>query len=190
MIYRSIADKMIQKVSLNFNLDMQYREIYVYSLERYLSNIFSFLLFGIVAIIFQIPLETIVFALFYGPLRKYAGGIHVKSRGLCMILSVAIMLVVICLSKWISHMPSWRVIATIVLAFAIILILLLAPVDSPRRRLSIETKALYRKRIRRILRLETIILLLGFAIFDVWSSFVVLGVLVMFLEGIFLIPKQ
>lgn len=190
MIYRRIADRIISNAATNFSLDMEYRDIYAYSLERYLSNIFNLIVFSIVAIAFRIPGETIVFAVFYGPLRKYAGGIHVKSRGLCLVLSVVIMISIIWLSKGLILLSFWRGITSFLLIIACLLIFILAPVDTPRRRLTALKKQLYRKRSRWIIGVEAIILLPCIFTFDVGSRFIVVAVLAVLLEGIFLIPNQ
>lgn len=190
MIYKMISDRIINNVASNFNLDMEYRDIYAYSLERYLSNMFNFIIFSIAAIVFRIPAETIVFAIFYGPLRKYAGGIHVKSRSLCLVLSLAIMIAIIRLSKILVLLPYWRVITAIMLVIACCLIFILAPVDSSRRRLSVETARLYKRRSRWIIGLESISLTIGILWFNILSSFIILGALAILLEGIFLIPNH
>ncbi|MDF2907179.1 MAG: hypothetical protein K0R34_2500 [Herbinix sp.] len=190
MVYKMIADRIIRNVSTNTPLDMEYRDIYAYSLERYLSNIFNLIIFAVVAIALRIPGEAIVFAFFYGPLRKFAGGIHVKSRGFCLVLSLVIMVSVIWLSKGIALLPYWRMISFILLGLACILIYKLAPVDSVNRRLSKEKKYLFRKRSRWIISLEAITLSLGIMILDVFTSYIILGVLAVLLEGIFLVPNK
>lgn len=190
MIYKLIADRIITNVSSNLKLDMEYRDIYAYSLERYLSNIFNIIIFSIVAIVLRVPGEAIVFALFYGPLRKYAGGIHLKTRGGCLIISLLIMTSVIWLSKGLALLTNWKLITFILLLTACFLIYMRAPVSSPGRRLSTETREWHRKRSLWIAGIEGSILLVGILFLNAYGSFVILGVLAVLLEGIFLLPNN
>ncbi len=189
MIYKRIADRIINNVANNYPINMEYRDVYVYSLERYLSNIFNLIFFGIVALILRIPLETIVFVVFYGPLRKYAGGIHMKSRGLCLVLSVSILVAIIWLSQVVALLSYWRAIAYVLLIITCILVFRLAPVDSPRRRLSEQNRRIFRTRSRWIIIMEVIIIVAASLAVDKWNSYIILGTFAVFLEGIFLIPK-
>jgi accessory gene regulator B len=185
-----IADRIINNVSSDAKLDMEYRDIYVYSLERYLSNLFNLIIFIITAIVFRVPGEAIAFAIFYGPLRKYAGGLHVKSRSLCLILSLTIMLAIIRLSKELAFLTGWRLISGILLIIACFLIYKLAPVASSRRPLSAETRVQFRKRARWIVTMEGGLLVLGMIVIDIYESIIILGVLALLLEGVFLIPNN
>ncbi len=189
MIYKRIADRIINNVANNYPINMEYREVYAYSLERYLSNVFNLIFFIIVAFVLSIPLETIVFVLFYGPLRKYAGGIHMKSRGLCLVLSVSILVAIIRISRVVAFLSYWRVLTYILLIIACFLVFRLAPVDSARRRLSEQNRSIYRTRCRWIIITAVIILFAASLTVDKWNMYIILGTFAVFLEGIFLLPK-
>lgn len=190
MLYKMITDKIINNVAASATLDPEYRDIYAYSLEKYISNIVNIIIFSIVAIVFHIIGETIVFVFFYGSLRKYAGGIHVKSRSLCMLLSLFIMLSVIWIAKLLALTSQWRLTSCILLGLAILLIFVLAPVDSPNRRLSVQIKKQYQYRSRWIVLIEGVILLSGIILMDAIRNYVIIGVLAVLLEGIFLIQYK
>ncbi|MDF2487150.1 MAG: hypothetical protein K0R46_3318 [Herbinix sp.] len=187
MLYQKITDKIINNLIVNAKLDLDYRDIYAYSLEKYISNLVTVIIFSIVAIVFHVMGETIVFVFFYGPLRKYAGGIHVNSRSLCMLLSLFIMLSVIWLSDLLALSPKWGLASCFLLGLAILLIFILAPVDSPNRRLSPQTKQRYKNRSRGIVIVESAILLVGILCLDALRNYIILGILAILLEGLFLI---
>jgi accessory gene regulator B len=187
MIYKLIGDKIISNISKD--IDMEHRDIYAYCLERYLSNVINFIVFTIIAIVFRVPVETIVFALFYCPIRSYAGGLHARTRTMCMILSILSLLGLIHGARWLGTLPYWRALGIILLVIACLLIIRIGPVDSPGRRLEESTRLRYRRKIMWIVIVDSLVLVAGICILEAYRSFVLLGILAMLLEGGFLLPK-
>ena len=95
MFYRVISDRILKHLSHNTDINMEYREIYSYAIEKYLSGIVNAIVFAMIALVLRIPIEAAVFFLFYIPLRRYAGGRHAKTRARCFVLSVLVMVYVI-----------------------------------------------------------------------------------------------
>lgn len=190
MSYKAITDLIINHLSSKTEINMDYRDIYSYALEKYISGLINTIVFTAVAFLFRIPLETVVFFAFYAPLRKYAGGIHAKTRVQCTILSLVIFLMLIHAAKLICMSKYWFLIAAIALAFAITAVFLFAPVDSEKRRLSEDLKNHYRGISRKIVVSEGILILLATGLLPSVKQYIVTAVMALFILGIFIIPYK
>ena len=190
MLYKLLTDKILDHLALNTNIDMAHREIYAYSLEKYISGIVDFIIFSIVAVVCGIMKETLVFALFYGPIRKFAGGYHAKTRTRCLILSIITLLSVVKLARGLAFLNYWNFLSLFLLLIAGILIFWLAPEDSENRRLSVELKNQFRRKARWIFVADCLFLILAVAFLGAFKDYVLIGVLAVFLEGIILIPDK
>jgi accessory gene regulator B len=190
MLYKMLTDRILDHLASNTDIDMEHREIYAYSLERYISGIVDFITFSVLAVVLRIPAETAIFALFYGPLRKYAGGYHAKTRSRCMVLSIATLLSVVFLAKRIALMNYWGILSLITLVIAGLLIFLFAPTDSENRRLSEETKKQFRRKARLIFAADSLFLIFAVVYLETFKMYVLIGVLAVLLEGMILIPDK
>ncbi len=190
MLYKMLTDRILNHLATNTSIDMGHREIYAYSLERYISGFVNFIVFAIVAAICGIPVETVVFGIFYGPLRKYAGGYHAKTRSKCMVLSIFILLSLVKLAEGLVLLSYWKLLTVIFLLIAGLLIFWLAPVDSENRRLSEEVKKQYRRKSRWIFAVDCLFIILTVACLESFGNYILIGSLAVFLEGIFLVPHK
>lgn len=190
MIYKAISNRILTNLSSHTKINMDHRDIYAYALEKYLSGIFNSIIFIITAIVLQIPLETIAFSLFYIPIRKYAGGIHAKTRTGCLILSLVIMVSIIKAATLIAMTDYWVGLSLLGLVVAAILIFYFAPTDCENKRLSLEVKRHNKVRARIILVIELLIILAGILFFPKLDRYIVIAVMGLLLEGIFLLPNK
>ncbi len=190
MLYKMLTDRILNHLAVNTDMDMEHREIYAYSLERYISSFIDFIIFAVLAAALRIPAETIVFALFYGPLRKYAGGYHAKTRGQCLVLSILTLVSVVFLAKELALLNYWNILSIVLLIITGLLIFLLAPVDSENRRLPEEIKKQFRRNARLIFAADSLLLILGVIYLGSFRSYVMIGVLAVLLEGMILIPNK
>lgn len=190
MLYKMLTDRILDHLATNTNIDMEHREIYAYSMERYISGIVDFIIFAIVAVVCGIPWETVVFGVFYGPLRKYAGGYHAKTRIRCLVLSILILLSLVKLAEVLALLSYWKILTIVFLLIAGFLIFWLAPVDSENRRLSEEIKNQYRRKSRWIFTVDCLLIILAVAFLESFDNYILIGSLAVFLEGMFLVPNK
>ncbi len=190
MTYRAISDLIINNLSSKTAIEMKYRDIYSYALEKYLSGLINMIIFTAVALLLRIPLETAVFFVFYAPLRKYAGGIHARTRLQCTVLSLIFLVVLINAAKLFCRTEYWVIITAAGITFAAVFVFLFAPVDSEKRRLSAETKKHYRRLSRGIVLSESLLIILGTGLLPALKLYIMTAVMALLLSGILIIPYK
>lgn len=87
---------------------------------------------------------VMVFLLFYGTLRSYSGGIHCKSRWFCYLCSILVLFFPVYSYNIIMKVFSATLrISVLVAAFLVIFVL--SPVESPKKRLDEEERRFFMK---------------------------------------------
>ena len=119
-------------------------ELYQYGIENSITvagNLLASVLFGILTGRLGVVL---VFLLFYSTLRTYSGGVHCKSKLGCFILSMLILLVPVFSYEWVMEMVTFPVIFAMGV-IAIVVILVLSPVESINKPLDDEERKYYKR---------------------------------------------
>lgn len=119
-------------------------ELYRYGIENGITvagNLLASVLFGILTGRLGVVL---VFLLFYSTLRTYSGGVHCKSKLGCFILSMLILLVPVFSYEWVMEMVAFPVIIAVGV-IAIVVILVLSPVESINKPLDDEERKYYKR---------------------------------------------
>jgi accessory gene regulator B len=124
-------------------------EIVRYGLELAILKAVFLIASLLISLILRELVSYIIFILFFMPLRSLAGGYHAKTRLICFIESMTLVIAVCVLSKLYSYgfifIPL--IFLTLVVPAAIV-ILVLSPVESDNKTLSSEQKSSFRIRIR------------------------------------------
>lgn len=118
--------------------------LYQYGIENGITvagNLLASVLFGILTGRLGIVL---VFLLFYSTLRTYSGGVHCKSKLDCFILSMLILLVPVFSYEWVMENVLFPIIM-IIGVIAIVVILVLSPVESINKPLEDEERKYYKR---------------------------------------------
>lgn len=142
--------------------------ICVYGINQILAyalNVSSTLIIGMM---FGVLLEVAVFMTAYIPLRSFAGGYHAKTPLRCYIFSV-IMLIIISIGMRYLSVAEWVYYA--VLSAAILVVLVLSPVEDQNKPLDETERKVYKKRAAIIAAVELVIGL-AFKLFGLDSLFV------------------
>lgn len=129
-----------------------YRYGYVVLVEMSI-NVFLTLMVGILN---GKMILVIFFSLMFIPLRSYCGGWHAPKDWLCMLFSMGTLLLVVFLEQF-SFLPGSAV--YFIEVISLVVILLLAPMDSVAKRLDEKEIKIFRNLSRIILVLEFLILL-------------------------------
>lgn len=119
-------------------------ELYQYGIENGITvagNLLASALFGILTGRLGVVL---VFLLFYSTLRTYSGGVHCKSKLGCFILSMMILLVPVFSYEWVMEMVAFPVIIAVGV-IAIVVVLVLSPVESINKPLDDEERKYYKR---------------------------------------------
>ncbi|MDF2474337.1 MAG: putative processing-secretion protein [Anaerocolumna sp.] len=135
----------------------QDKDLYTYGLKQGLLMIINLYTALIIALIFGMVWQSLIFLLAYIPLRSYAGGYHAKTQLRCYLLSIVIILATLLGIKLIPWTSFICLMATLTPGG---IIFFLAPVESGNIPLDhIEIKV-YKRRTRTILLFEACILLI------------------------------
>jgi accessory gene regulator B len=168
----------------------EYREVYAYALEKMLAGIGNAILLLLTALIFDIGIETIVFLSFYIPIRKYAGGLHAKTRTSCVMISLIVMVTCMKLAMVISNTSMWSCISLITLFIVILLINQFAPMDSINKRLSSKNWIKHKIISKYITVVESLILIGGILFVPDLKVYIMTATMAMLLVGITIIPYK
>lgn len=119
-------------------------EVYEYGLQLLLSTVFNGIIALILAIISGTILQCICYLAVFVLLRKSAGGFHAKTHfGCCCILAVVLSLFIM----FIKFVPNeaYGIVATIAVAFSVVIILIFAPLEHENKPISDRDKNRLRK---------------------------------------------
>ena len=138
-------------------------ELYQYGIENGIVVAGNLLASGIFGIVTGRPGLVLVFLLFYASLRSYSGGSHCKSRIGCFLISMAILSIPVYTHEFVMN----NVPATVILMFgiaAVVVILILSPVESINKPLDDEEKKYYARVTHCIVALQVCVLIILFCL--------------------------
>lgn len=112
-------------------------DIYVYGFELLLSSLMSTSIVLVVGMLLGRILETIVFLITFVLLRSFTGGYHANSYLLCVLVTSLSYGFVLLLSEFIKVSINAYIILALV---GLVVLLILAPIGHPNKKLSPEKK--------------------------------------------------
>lgn len=138
-------------------------ELYQYGIENGIVVAGNLLASGIFGIVTGRPGLVLVFLLFYASLRSYSGGSHCKSRIGCFLISMAILSIPVYIHEFVMNNVPATVILMIGIA-AVVVILILSPVESINKPLDDEEKKYYARVTHCIVALQVCVLIILFCL--------------------------
>ncbi|MDD3138494.1 MAG: accessory gene regulator B family protein [Lachnospiraceae bacterium] len=141
---RYFAQKLCKKMVMKGIVKEEDAELYIYGIVNGLimsGNIMTAFLIGILTRRLEIVL---VFLFFYASLRTFSGGYHMESKLLCYVFSSLILLIPVYTKDWVlSHIPMAALV--IIGVLAVVIIMVLSPVESIHKRLEPEERKFFRR---------------------------------------------
>ena len=141
----------------------EYREVIKYGGGMLINIIIGVVAAVAIAVYMGMLKKGVVFLMLLLPLRQYCGGYHMKSHNKCIVASIIIYFLQLMLIKNLKVTISVQI---VMLIFALVIILMLAPVDNINNKMNYEEKNYLKKKIRVILIIELFL----YAIFIVLSK--------------------
>ncbi len=138
-------------------------ELYQYGIENGIVVAGNLLASGIFGIVTGRPGLVLVFLLFYASLRSYSGGSHCKSRIGWFLISMAILSIPVYTHEFVMNNVPATVILMIGIA-AVVVILILSPVESINKPLDDEEKKYYARVTHCIVALQVCVLIILFCL--------------------------
>lgn len=120
-----IAQKLAEQLIRN-GANPDKREVYAYGIECTINTIFTFGIILIAAVLTKNVLITVIWMMFFLPIRKTSGGIHAASRGACFIISLSVGIGCMLLNSYI--VPFGQYFSAAGFAVSIIIVFSCAPV--------------------------------------------------------------
>ena len=162
-----LARKIAKTISTNLHYDEEKEAVIAYGLIAIIQTFVTLLLVIVLGIVFQILIEALLVTLSASLLRKYSGGSHASSIGICtataVIYSIGCGLIVKYLLTGVDNTDVAVVITSIIFTFAYWIAYKKAPVDSPNKPIKSETK-IARMRKGTFIVLTCLLLLTGLLI--------------------------
>jgi len=139
-----LAIRLANKISRELNYDDEKREIITYGLIALIQLVFTVFFVLVIGLLFGTPLEALIICFSVSFLRKYSGGAHVSSMGLCTFIGVAYSIGFSLISRYLL-LPVLStfylfLISVVVYAISFWVIYKVAPVDSPHKPIKTEKK--------------------------------------------------
>ena len=141
----------------------EYREVIKYGRGMLINIIIGVVAAVVIAVYMGMLKKGVVFLMLLLPLRQYCGGYHMKNHNKCIVASIIIYFLQLMLIKNLKVTISVQI---VMLIFALVIILMLAPVDNINNKMNYEEKNYLKKKIRVILIIELFL----YAIFIVLSK--------------------
>ena len=126
----------------------EYREVIKYGRGMLINIIIGVVAAVVIAVYMGMLKKGVVFLMLLLPLRQYCGGYHMKNHNKCIVASIIIYFLQLMLIKNLKVTISVQI---VMLIFALVIILMLAPVDNINNKMNYEEKNYLKKKIRVIL---------------------------------------
>lgn len=153
---KSLSDKITSNLVANGIVEHEEQDIYTYGIHQGIFMIINVLTVIIIGLLFGMIWESLFFIIAYMPLRTYAGGYHAKTPIRCYIMSVLMIILVLLV---IRIVPWTNYIVILMSGISGCIIFLLAPVEDRNKPLSINQIIKYKRKTKKILGAELIIIL-------------------------------
>lgn len=147
MIIENISARLCNLFVENEIIEEEDKELYQYGLHQGIIMIINFISMLIVGLLFNMLWQSLLFLLFFIPVRTYAGGYHAKTQLRCYFISLGIYIAAL---LGIRYMPSDWWMRVIILLAASAVFFKFAPSEAENKPLSAEEVIKY-KRIARIM---------------------------------------
>ena len=121
------------------------RGLYIYGFFLLFSQVIFFILTALYGLLFSIPLESILFYIMFTVIRSYAGGFHASKESMCTVSSsIALFLSVYTIKLLVKVSPLVAPLLSSVIS--LILIEIIAPLDSEAKQLTEQERKEYKKK--------------------------------------------
>lgn len=139
-----LTKNIAEKITLELELDSERKEVIAYGIFMLLQTILSIFLILIFGLIFGVWIEALIVSLAASILRKYSGGVHASSPGVCATVgTIVVILIALIISIFIAPIINLFLViflGAITLAYSYYLIYKLVPVDSAAKPIKTQKK--------------------------------------------------
>ncbi|MCR1954715.1 accessory gene regulator B family protein [Clostridioides mangenotii] len=189
---KSYANKMTTYLVDNKKIENNDYELYSYAFEVLISSIGNFIIILIIGALFNRFTETLLFLVFYCPIRQFAGGFHAESYTKCLLFFLSIYIAnILIIDKLIRLEVTTPILALAFISY--IGMLFLVPQEHRYNPLSIEEKKKYKEIVKYLSTILLVISIIGINLsltyeYGIYLSSVIIWIFIMLILG--LIKKE
>ncbi len=184
MGYRWVAKKIINLLYKTID-DKQYYDVILYGLEITISTLVNMILVVTLGFVLRVPMETLIFCLFFMPLRIFSGGAHAKSHSACIGGFLFCELGAIYISKQVSDtMVQYALIFTLLVVSCFICVAYAAK----SKKASEEVKRKHRSISLVIIVVDLMLTTIGTLLGNVLLPYSLIAALAVFCQSVALLP--
>ncbi|AKN29304.1 accessory gene regulator AgrB [Clostridium carboxidivorans P7] len=162
-LIENLSNKIGNKIAITLNLDKDSEEVMVYGAFNLLQILWSTLWIVVFGTVLKVLMEALIIFFTISALRKYSGGVHASSPGICTIVGTVVSVgfaLIIDKLYWIFNITNVSLLAVISLIFSYYAVYKLAPVDSIAKPIvKLETKKQFKRKSIVVVVISCIIVL-------------------------------
>lgn len=188
MIIDRIANQLTQKLIDHNAVKFDDFDVYYYGIQLMIEIIINAIGLFLLALIFGYIKEAVVYLSFFILLRTYSGGYHAKTYLNCFVMTAVSTFSLI----WLAHILviySTTLILIPILLIAVILVYLLAPVESENKPLSEKNKITLRKKSIGIVIAESILIISAYVMIEEAALYCIIAALGVLMVSISMTSK-
>lgn len=156
-----IVDKIANILCADSVITEDEQVIIKYGLEMMYNNLLGLAITLVVSAVFASLVEGLLLWIILFPLRKYAGGYHAKTKGKCIVVSIA--LLIIAFGVWNKNVClTWQYVA--ISQFLCLIIFFIAPIDNINKSLDKIEVYVYKNKVRVLLTFQELIIVFAILI--------------------------
>lgn len=123
------------------------RELYEYAAYSFLFSLFPLFWITLLGFAFDMLLDGVLMIIPFMLMRKFSGGFHFQSSGVCLVFSTLLLLAFLFLIRFISAQQCF-VLFSFFVAVSAVQIFLCSPIDNAARRLSGKERLVFKRAAR------------------------------------------
>lgn len=146
---KKIMENVWKQMQHASNIDEDDKEIYLFGFYQGLILLLNIVTTLVIGIILNMFVESILFLIFFIPLRIFAGGYHAKTQLRCYVMSTITTVLILYLILFLQENMGVIIMAGYVLSLCVIW--KLVPVQDKHKPLDSKEQIKYRKRVHKLL---------------------------------------
>jgi len=139
---QNIAEEISLRLVSNKIISIDNRIYYTYGIELVLNNFIIFLSIALIGILTKMIFISLIYVVTYCSIRNYVGGYHCKTHMKCYFTTLSLYLLMLFLNYYLSN--NRLIFSYILIAIAIPIIYIFAPVDYGNGSISDDDRKTYR----------------------------------------------
>lgn len=185
---KSYANKMTKYLIKNKKIKNNDFQLYLYAFEVLISSISNIVIILLIGAVFNRFIETLLFLLFYCPIRQFAGGFHTENYRRCLLFFITIYISnIFLIDKLISLKVTIPIVVMTFISF--IGIVFMVPQEHRNNPLSTAERKKYKKIVMYIISFLLVISFISINhsityVYGVYLSSVMVWIFIMLILGI------